>query len=227
MTKARKAKLDPHAAALRERILKGAASAFGRLGYAETRVEDIVEDTGISRPTFYKMFASKDAVLDALSERHHAGIRERLLQALESTEDPVLQLERSLESFLRWRAELGPVGCVLDLEARGPSKRLSADRMRTLDFVIELGQAGLVRAGRPEADPALLRALVAAAENVADELFVETPVSERTLQRAKAIVFRVHAGALAQPGDPVPPIPGKPSAAKGARTGGRPRAKRG
>lgn len=206
--------LEPHAEALRDRILRGAASAFGRLGYTETRVEDIIADTGISRPTFYKMFDSKDAVLNALSERHHDAIRQRFVQAAQSTDQPALQLERALESFLRWRAELGPVGRVLDLEARGPGVRLSKHRKEMLEFVIELSQANLRRAGRDEVDPALLRALVAAAENVADELFSALPVAESTLQRAKAIVFRVHAGAIARPGDRIPPIPLHPQAAR-------------
>jgi AcrR family transcriptional regulator len=33
--------------ALRERILSGAAAAFSRHGYAGTRVEDIIAETGI------------------------------------------------------------------------------------------------------------------------------------------------------------------------------------
>lgn len=205
--------LDAHTEALRERIVRGAASAFGRLGYADTRVEDIVEDTGISRPTFYKVFESKDAVFSALSERHHAAIRERLDEAAASTSDPVLQLERSIESFLRWRSELGPVGRVLDLEARGPSSRLAADRKGTLEHAIALVQRSLSRAGRKAVDPVLLRALVAAAENVADELFTELPVPEHTLRRAKDIVFRLHGAALGQAGDPIPPIPPAPKRA--------------
>lgn len=214
--KSKKPRHDPHTEALRERVVRGAASAFGRLGYADTRVEDIVEDTGISRPTFYKVFESKDAVFFALSERHHAAIRERLDQAAASSPDPILQLERSIESFLRWRTELGPVGRVLDLEARGPSSRLAADRKGTLEHAIGLVQRGLARAGREPVDSVLLRALVAAAENVADELFTELPVPESTLQRAKDIVFRLHGGALGQAGDPIPPIPPAPTPKKRA-----------
>ncbi|HMJ10285.1 MAG TPA: TetR/AcrR family transcriptional regulator [Polyangiaceae bacterium] len=193
--------------ALRERILRGAAAAFGKLGYASTRVQDIVQEAGISRPTFYKLFDSKDAVFLALSETHHDTIRERLAQAYASTDDPAQQLGRALESFLRWRAELGPVGRVLDLEARSPGTLLEKQRRRTLAQVIELAQSGLKRAGRQPVDPALLRALVAAAENVADELFVESPVSEAVMQRAKAIVLRIHAAALAKPEERLPALP--------------------
>ena len=188
---------------LRERILRGAASAFGRLGYASTRVEDIVQESGISRPTFYKLFESKDDVFLALSDRHHRTIRERLSQAFSAAADPLEQIDRALESFLRWRAELGPVGRVLDLEARSPGTVLVDQRRRTLAHVIGLVQQGLARAGRSPVDPALLRALIAATENIADELFDGGSVPESVLQRAKAIALRLHLGALAaEPGVP-------------------------
>jgi AcrR family transcriptional regulator len=183
---------------VRERILYGAASAFGRLGYASTRVEDIVLESGVSRPTFYKLFESKDDVFIVLSERHHRTIRERLSQAFASVEDPLEQLDRAIESFLRWRAELGPVGRVLDLEARSPATLLEDQRSRTLAHVIGLVQAGLARAGREPAEPVLLRALIAATEHIADELFAAGgSVPESALQHAKSIALRLHLGVLA------------------------------
>jgi TetR/AcrR family transcriptional regulator len=204
---------EARASALRERILQGAAAAFGRLGYAATRVEDILAETAISRPTFYKVYDSKDAVFLALSERHHHAIRERLRDAVASSEDPIVQHERCIEAFLRWRAQLGPLGRVLDVEARAPGSRLRQHRARTLRLVLELTQAGIASIGRPPVDPTLLRALIAAAECTADELFAQGQVSERLLQRAKAIVLRIHLMALLTPGDAIPPLPAPPRAA--------------
>lgn len=192
-------KLDARTLALRERVLRGAASAFGRLVYADTRVEDIVADASVSRPTFYKFWTSKDDVLEALSELHHRTIRERLAQSMDSSDDPLVQLERSIESFLRWRAELGPVGRVLDLEARAPATRLSDHRKQMLDYVVAQIQRGASTAGGEPAEPVLVRALIAAAEQVADELAAEPKQSERALQNAKEIILRVYLGALAQP----------------------------
>lgn len=189
---------------VRERILRGAASAFGHLGYTNTRVEDIVQEARISRPTFYKVFESKDDVFLALSERHHRTIRERLSQAFSSGTDPLEQIERALESFLRWRAELGPVGRVLDLEARSPGTVLVDQRRRTLAHVLGLVQESLKRSGRAPADPALLRALIAGTENIADELFDGDSVSESVLQRAKTIALRLHLGALGAESDVSP-----------------------
>ncbi len=52
-----------------ERILKGAAKAFGESGLKATTVQDILNAAGVSRRTFYLHFRNIEAVLDA-----HAGV---------------------------------------------------------------------------------------------------------------------------------------------------------
>jgi AcrR family transcriptional regulator len=60
-------------AARRETILKGAASAFARKGYAATSMEDVAAAAGITKLIVYRHFVSKeelyDAVLEGVSER--------------------------------------------------------------------------------------------------------------------------------------------------------------
>ena len=50
-------------------ILKGAATAFARLGYARCRIEDILLDAKASRTNFYRHFANKDDVYRQLVMR--------------------------------------------------------------------------------------------------------------------------------------------------------------
>lgn len=192
---------------LRERILAGAALAFGRLGYARTRVEDVLEATGISRPTFYKVFASKDDVFEQLSARHHADIERRVEAAYAEGKTPTERVLFTLQAYLRWRVALGPLGRALDLEARTPGSRLAAQREKTLEALVELGQRGLRAAGRPQADPIVFRALIAAAEQVADLLLSGPSPGEAELTRALAVVARVHGATLGQAGDAIPPLP--------------------
>lgn len=209
--RSRRGKLSAVGEDVIERILAGAAVAFGKLGAAETRVEDILEAAKVSRPTFYKAFESKEDVFDTLSERHHRDIRERILRAIEGTPEPILQVERAIEAFMRWRAELGAVGRVLDVEARLPGSRLARHRARTLDEVVSLAAAGMQAAGRAPVDPVLYHGLIAALERVADTLLARHPVTEAAIQRACANAFRIVGGALAGPADAVPPLPGPPS----------------
>lgn len=195
----------------RERILTGAARAFGKLGYAATRVEDVLEAAEISRPTFYKAFESKDDVFEELSARHHREIRERVIRSLEGAADPLTQLESVVDTFMRWRAELGPIGRVLDQEGRTPGTRLARHRRETLDAMSAWGAERLRAAGRGDADPILYHGLIAAMESVADSLLAKHPVREAAIERAKRISLRIIGGALASPGDAVPPLPAPPA----------------
>lgn len=196
---------------VRERILSGAARAFGRLGYAATRVEDVLEAAKVSRPTFYKAFESKDDVFDALSERHHKDIRERIVRAMAGVTDPSEQVFATVDAFMRWRAELGPIGRVLDVEARTPGSRLGRHRKKTLAEMTAFTAARTRAAGRAPVDPVLYYGLIAAMENVADSLLSKHPVPPAAIARATQNALRIVSAALAGPGDPVPPLPEPPA----------------
>jgi len=54
--------------ATRARLLAAARQAFGELGFAATRVDDIVERAGMSHGTFYRYFEDKKDILVALTQ---------------------------------------------------------------------------------------------------------------------------------------------------------------
>lgn len=53
----------------RNEILKTAEILFGRKGYEKCSVNNILEEVGIAKGTFYYYFKSKEEVLDAIIER--------------------------------------------------------------------------------------------------------------------------------------------------------------
>jgi AcrR family transcriptional regulator len=173
-------------------------------------VEDILEAADVSRPTFYKAFDSKDDVFDALSERHHRDIRERILRSIAGISDPTEQLEATTDAFMRWRADLGPIGRVLDVEARLPGSRIAHHRTKTLEEMSALMAERVRAVGRGEVDPTLFYGLIAAMERVADMLLSKHPVSAGAVERAKRNALRILSGSLAVPGDVVPPLPAAP-----------------
>lgn len=203
----------------RERILAGAAKAFSSKGCAAARVEDILVAADVSRPTFYKFFEGKDAVFEELSRIHHAQILGELVAATAAAHDATEKLDKAMEAFLRWRAELGPIGRVLDTEARVPNSRLHSHRSGVLDAVVERLQAEMRAAGRDEVDPLVLRALVAACENVADSFLAEKRVGVREFERRKAVLSRILRATLAVDGEAVPALPRPPGSPAASRAG--------
>jgi AcrR family transcriptional regulator len=207
----------PHAAAARtraprlsteERILEGAARAFGKLGYAAVRVEDILLEAKVSRPTFYKLYGTKEEVFQTLSERHHREIRELIRQVPRAkTSAPLAILEGMVSVFLHWRAALGPVGRVLDTEARTPGSCIAAERQKTLREMTALMNELLTLHGRKPVDPVLIVALIAGLESVADALLSNRRSDPAALAHALRLALRLVGATIAGPDDAVPPLP--------------------
>ncbi|NNL64626.1 MAG: TetR/AcrR family transcriptional regulator [Myxococcales bacterium] len=56
------------AEATRERLLEAARHAFSELGFVATRVDDIVEQAGVSHGTFYRYFTDKKDILITVTQ---------------------------------------------------------------------------------------------------------------------------------------------------------------
>jgi AcrR family transcriptional regulator len=68
----------------RERLLDAMAHAVAQKGYKQARVADVVAAAGVSRKTFYEMFADKEACFLAAYEAIFSDIMASVLEAYES-----------------------------------------------------------------------------------------------------------------------------------------------
>jgi TetR/AcrR family transcriptional regulator len=76
--------LDVHQATSTERILSTALDLFALKGYDATAVREICEAAGITKPTLYHFFGSKDGVLQALVRGGFQEFRALVQAALET-----------------------------------------------------------------------------------------------------------------------------------------------
>ena len=67
---------------MRERILRATFKVLCRHGYGKLNLSDVAVQAGISRPTFYKFFSSKDDLLSAFSLFELQLLREDLDRAI-------------------------------------------------------------------------------------------------------------------------------------------------
>jgi TetR/AcrR family transcriptional regulator, repressor for uid operon len=68
---------------MRERILRATFKVLCRHGYGKFNLSDVATQAGISRPTLYKVFASKDELLAAFSQFEVQLFEQDLARALE------------------------------------------------------------------------------------------------------------------------------------------------
>jgi TetR/AcrR family transcriptional repressor of uid operon len=86
---------------MRERILQATFKVLCRHGYGKLNLSDVAAQAGISRPTFYKCFSSKDDLLSAFSLFELRLLRADLERAIEgrSGRDRVDALLKFLADF--------------------------------------------------------------------------------------------------------------------------------
>lgn len=192
----RRTEREAPVAGSRLRILEGAMQAFGERGYTETRVEDIIRAAGISRPTFYKFFANRDEVFDAIAESQAFTVIQAMKGAIAIAGDPLEKLDRSLDAYLRWRATIGPVGNVLVAEAMRPGSSAGQQRQAIVDAVTTWFAEEAREVLGEDADPLVYTGVVAALERVSAHLDRSTRVSEREILRCKHVMLQIVLGTL-------------------------------
>lgn len=86
---------DAAPADARQQILDSATTVFARKGYAGASVQDLLEATGLSKPTLYYYFESKAGLFRAILDRAHDDCL-RIMQATTATSVGVEERLRAL-----------------------------------------------------------------------------------------------------------------------------------
>jgi AcrR family transcriptional regulator len=78
----------------RTAILDSALSLFAERGYDGVGVQEVAENAGITKPTLYHYFGSKQGLLEALVEMHHAPLTAAVHEAAQYSGNLPMTLER-------------------------------------------------------------------------------------------------------------------------------------
>jgi len=142
----------------RDAILRQAAKAFNKQGFANTSMDDVARELAITKPTLYRYFASKHAILLACHELA-MGYAERAIEAATGAPDGLARILTFARENLRGIVgALGTFPVIADVDSLLPAdrrlvtarrKRISAWFRRTLaegmaDGTIQPGDPNLI-----------------------------------------------------------------------------------
>lgn len=159
----------------RLRILAGMAEAMHEKGYVDTTVADVIARAGVSRESFYRLFASKADCFAAAFDIATEVLLERLVTAVAPGEQGVDAFEQALTAYLESLAS-EPAWArlfIVEVHAAGPGAlaRRFAFQDRVVDAVADLlgdrytaqlvvsALSSMVTRPLVEGDPDALRAL--------------------------------------------------------------------
>ena len=193
----------------RTRILAGAIAAFSKQGFASCPVQNILEAAGVSRRTFYQLFANKEEVLDALFELSTRWLVEQIRSAVGTEADLTTKLARGIDAFLALQEHAGRLLPELMAEAQRPDSRLSARHERTLDEITSLFAEGVNARLGYEVDPLVFRGLLLTLEGVILHLGHKGSFTREDAQHVRRVILPLMARVVAEPGIEPPPLPGR------------------
>lgn len=129
----------------REQLLEAATKLILKKGYSHTSVEDITNEMGIAKGSFYTYFKSKNLLLQTIAEKKieemvekQDGILENSLSFEETLKNIILvRLKFSHESMKR---ELVLISLIKNIEALSPENReiLKKIEQINIDFIKKL-----------------------------------------------------------------------------------------
>lgn len=98
----------------KNQILEAALAVFARLGFQQTRMDDIAEQAGLSKGALYLYYKSKDAIIAALLKYFFTQEFKRVQAFVEadhevSVHDQLMALTRQLAAAMHWMARLMPI----------------------------------------------------------------------------------------------------------------------
>ncbi|RNF38259.1 TetR/AcrR family transcriptional regulator [Planococcus salinus] len=127
-------------------LLSIAAEEFAVYGYHETKISNIVKKAGVSQPTFYLYFKSKEAIFQELVDLFRSDLRELTNQIrLEPDIDEAAvaaQIEESLKQIFRFFDEnqnLTRIGFYVSVESIEIKTLMAAQIEENLVFEVEEG----------------------------------------------------------------------------------------
>jgi AcrR family transcriptional regulator len=125
-------------ASQRERIFRATTSAVGEHGYHGTRVADVVWRAGVSRKTFYELFASKEDCFAETYERQIGALVASTLEAYETQTEWVDRLRAALTSLLEALAREPDVARLCFVEAIAAGDAVARRRDTAMEALASL-----------------------------------------------------------------------------------------
>ena len=88
--------------ALKEHVISAAGLVYGEFGYHECSVDKIAKAAGISRPLFYRLYESKEQILNQLVLRINKQLEELTRNATKDLNDFFQIIDASIDAYFRW-----------------------------------------------------------------------------------------------------------------------------
>jgi len=130
----------------RERILDAALDKFASKGYHDTRLDEIVDESGTSKGSIYFHFPNKERLFLALVDQFADLLERRVTEAIEQEEEGMVRVHAALQACLDTFGKYRRPAKLLLVQAVGLGNAFEKKRMEVNDRFASLIQTYLEEA---------------------------------------------------------------------------------
>jgi len=172
----------------RGKLIDGAARALSQYGFRSMTVQQVLQNAGLSRRTFYQYFGDKEAVLLALYERVVDELVLTIEGAVRDASDPLAGLSAGVDAYLDFQQSGGRLVTLLQAEAANPASSMWPLRERALDAMVSLTDVEVRKVFGSSADPLVFRGLYLTLESLVIHVRAGGPFAPDSRARVEAAV---------------------------------------
>lgn len=181
-----RAKPRPGIEAQREAIREAAAVLFAESGSQAVSISQICKQAQISRPTFYRCFADKEALIASLYQLSiFEPVQDILLSKLTGSDISEGSLKEALYEMLDAMFEHGPWAELVFAESNNPTSPAFQIVNTAFDQAAKATQLWLQSSGRPVLDDKTLKAVMAACQWLVHDA-IRAGLTKQAVAEAKA-----------------------------------------
>lgn len=169
-------------------IIDAATSVCAIHGFHGTTVELILQEAGVSRPTFYRFFKNKEDVLKRMAVEINQELVNTVSLAVGNAESVIEKIEAGVDAYIDWGIRRGEIVRVLYNALFDPAFPIPEIRQNTFRQLIWLFMSELKETDRPAFDPLFIDAIINTVEYLGTSLFTGKD-GEDNLVRVRGIIL--------------------------------------
>jgi AcrR family transcriptional regulator len=151
----------------RQRLMAGTARALARYGYAQTSVEQVLTEAGVSRTTFYENFRNKQECVLVAHEEAFERLAGALFRACAAESDWTAKVAAAIGAAVDYAVSEPEEAQLLIVDALAADRTLVERVLASNDYLVGLLRNGREQCPRAMALPELTeRALIGAATSL-------------------------------------------------------------
>ncbi len=181
---------------MRALIIAGAQRVYGEQGYHGTSVERILQSAGVSRPTFYRYFSDRDAVLDVIIGSLNDELKHLVETAVLSATTFNGLLEGVVDAYFDWGQRNGSLTGPVYRELHDEASPASVHRQRILDELMAIFTRPTIVGWQVTSEPLLIDAAIHLVEHLGHVTFWPTPLAAKERLRRRAVILQALRGVL-------------------------------